>query len=214
MKYLLPFVTAVVVAVAVVAIYANVDRDEPGEKVEIVEASFPDMTSSIDQLTAMADSIVIGAVSGVVDRGVDRGADGQGIPVAYTLYGVDVVETLKGSPAERMYVFRIDPSEFPDEPLTELAVGERVALYLYEGPAHLAPTIAGITGVAYVPIALDNGVFDVDAAGAVGRVDDGVVVRPRGISPVMFSEGTTFTVSELRAAVEPVDEVGPVGNTN
>ena len=99
-------------------------------------------------------------------------------------------------------------------PTTKLNVGETVALYLHQNPASLAPTIT-VTDTVYVPVSLDNGVFDVEATGAVGRVDDDVVIRPRAIREDMFAEGTTFTAAEIRQAIEPdSDEVGPVGSTN
>ena len=109
----------------------------------------------------------------------------------------------------------LPPSEFPNDPLTELAVEETVALYLYENPSSLAPTITSITDTAYVPIALDNGVFDVETTGAVGRVDDDVIIRPRGISKIMFAEGTTFTAAAIREAIQFVSgQDRPVGNTH
>lgn len=144
---------------------------------------------------------------------IDKGPNNEGFPTAYTLYRLDVWETLKGDAPDSIYVFRTDPSEFPDHPLTELAVNETVALYLYKNPASLAPTITSITDAAYVPIALGNGVFDVETAGAVGRVNDDVIIRPRGISEIMFAEGATFTAAEIRQSIEPdSDEVGLVGN--
>ena len=52
-----------------------------------------------------------------------------------------------------------------------------------------------------------------DSDGAV-CTEDGVVVRPRGIDVDMFAAGTTFTMAEVRAAIDPdSDEVGPVGST-
>lgn len=94
-------------------------------------------------------------------------------------------------------------------------MNETAALYLYKNPDSLAPTITSIADAAYVPIALDNGVFDVETTGVVGRVNDDLIILPRGISEIMFSQGTTFTAAEIRQAIEPdSDEVGPVGNTH
>ena len=133
--------------------------------------------------------------------------------MAYTLYKFDVAETLKGDVDDSIYIYRYDPGEFSSMPLTTFAVDDVLALYLRVGTTEYAPTIT-ITDTVYSPITLDNGVFDVDVTGAVGQVDDSVVVRPRGIDVDMFAAGTTFTAAEIRAAIEPdSDEVGPVGST-
>ena len=134
--------------------------------------------------------------------------------MAYTIYKLDVAETLKGEVDDSIYVFRYDPGEFPDMPLTTFALDDTLALYLREGATEYAPFIT-ITDTMYSSITLDNGVFDVDVTGAVGQVDDDVVIRPRAIREDMFAEGTTFTAAEIRSAIEPAsDEVGPVGSTN
>ena len=215
LKWSYPIITAVVVAVAVVVIWTNTDRGGTVGETVVRELDFPHMTSSIEQLSEFADVVVIGTVAEVVATGTDRGQNNEGPPIAYTLYKLDVWEALKGDVPDSIYVFRIDPSEFPNDPLTELAVDETVALYLYENPASLAPTITSITDTAYVPIALDNGVFDVETTGAVGRVNDDAIIRPRGISEIMFTEGTTFTAAAIREAIQPVSgQDGPVGNTH
>ena len=60
----------------------------------------------------------------------------------------------------------------------------------------------------YRPIVFDNGVFDVEV------VDGDTILRPRGIHPDMFTAGTTFTMAEIRKAIEPAsDKAGPVGST-
>ena len=56
-------------------------------------------------------------------------------------------------------------------------------------------------------LSLTNGVFDVEV------VDGDTILRPRGIHPDMFAEGTTFTMAEVRDAIGPDDEAGPVGST-
>ena len=230
-KWLFPILSAVVASVAVVAIWLNIESEEPsgetvvqsahfiepekpsGETV-VQSAHFSFIASSIEELTAEADAIVIGTVSEVAATGIDKGGDDTGLPMAYTLYNFDVAETLKGEVDDSIYVFRYDPGEFPDMPLTTLAVDDTLALYLAKGTTEYAPTIT-ITDTMYSSVALDNGVFDVDVSGAVGRVNDDVVIRPRGIREDMFAEGATFTAAEIRKAIEPAsDEVGPVGSTN
>ena len=216
-KWLLPILSAAVASVAVVVIWNNIEPEEPSGETVVQSAHFSFIASSIEELTAEADAVVIGTVSEVAATGVDRGGDSTGLPMGYTLYKLDVSETLKGDVDDSIYIFRYDPGEFPDMPLTTLAVDDTLALYLAKGTTEYAPTIT-ITDTIYAPLTLDNGVFDVEATGAVGavgRVNDDVVIRPRAIREDMFAAGTTFTAAEIRQAIEPdSDEVGPVGSTN
>ena len=192
--------------------YVSSATEEPEETL-VREAHFSFIASSIEELTAEADAVVVGTVSEVAATGIDRGHDGTGSSMAYTLYKFDVAETLKGEVDDSIYIFRYAPDEFPSIPLTTFAVDDVLALYLRVGTTEYAPTIT-ITDTVYSPITLDNGVFDVDVTGAVGVVGDDVVIRPRGIGDDMFAAGTTFTAAEIRNAVKPdSDEEGPVGNT-
>ena len=233
-KWLFPILSAMVASVAVVAVWINAESkdqggqkvikapkityvssatEEPSGKTVIQDAHFSFIAWSLEELTAEADAVVTGRVSEVAATGIDRGHDGSGLPMAYTLYKFDVAETLKEEADDSIYIFRYDPGEFPDMPLTTLAVDDKLALYLAKGTTEYAPTIT-ITDTIYSPVTLDNGVFDMDVTGAVGQVDDDTVIRPRGIDEMMFSQGETFTVAEIRAAIEPdSDEVGPVGST-
>ena len=91
-------------------------------------------------------------------------------------------------------------------------------MYLGERRASdFTPTIT-VTDIFYMTLAFDNAVLDISSSGnvgAVGRVNDDVVVVPRGTGPSMFPHGTTFTMSEIREAITvDTDEIGPVGNTN
>ena len=94
-KWLFPILSAAVASVAVVAIWINIGPEEPGEVI-VREMDFPHMTSSIEQLSEFADVVVIGTVSEVASTDIDRGKEGTGTPMAYTLYKLDVSETLKG----------------------------------------------------------------------------------------------------------------------
>ena len=116
-------------------------------------------------------------------------ASGDGIAVPYTLYELEVLETLKGETNDLIYVIGWDPDFFVNTslnstPVTDLREGETVVLYLEEGTPEASPTIT-ITDRFYVTLGIDNGVFDVVSAGAsgpVGRVNDDAVVNPRGTS--------------------------------
>ena len=193
--------------------YVSSATEEP-EQILVREAHFTFIASSIEELTAEADAIMTGTVSEVTASIEDRGSDNTGTSIAYTLYKFDVSETLKGEVDDSIYIYRPAPAEFSDMPLTTLAVDEALLLYLHEGTL-VYPPISNYTDKIYTTITLDNGLFELDVTGAVGVVDDNVVVRPRGISDIMFAEGTTFTAADIRDAIEPdSDEVGPVGGTN
>ncbi len=92
--------------------------------------------------------------------------------------------------------------------------GETVLLYLGAVSTEKDPSIT-VTNFIHIPLALDNGVFDVSTGelGPVGRVNDDTVVRPRGIGGEMFAEGTEFMLSDIKQAITDgsEDEVGPVG---
>ncbi len=174
--------------------------------------------SSIDELSDDADVIVVGRVSGVAQTGMDRGRDSSLItPIPYTVYAVEVIEALKGEVGGNVYVVRRPPEAFPRAPLTKLQGGETAVMYLYESSSEFVPTLT-VTDIFYAPLAFDNAVFDILSpgdVGAVGRVNDDVVAIARGTGASMFAEGTTFTFSELRDAIETgSEEIGPVGSVN
>ena len=175
--------------------------------------------STLEDLSESADVVVLGTVRSIAATGIGRGSEGEGNPMPYTIYELEVQETFKGGVSGTIYVGRTDPSYFEDSlvfddaPLTKLNTGEKVVLYLRKLNADVEPTIP-IEGLdyVYVPLSLDNGVFDV--SGAVGVVGETAEVRPRGIGSSMFAEGSVFTTADIRGILEPdSDEEGPVGNT-
>ena len=140
-----------------------------------------------------------------LDYGTDDAEEKQyhtRIPVVY--YEVSVDETLKGSAdASSIIVVRPDAAEVYNEDSTPLNSGHSVVLFLKK-----RTYTPGITtyknSVIYVPISMDNGVFDVaDNApeGFDGRIPGNTVVTPRGQKAVMFGEGATFTMAEVRQAI-------------
>ncbi len=194
---------------------------QPRKMIRSVEVSM-EVYSSLEELSSDADAVVVSRVKRAASTGVDRGASGDGIAVPYTLYELEVLETLKGETNDLIYVIGWDPDFFVNTslnstPVTDLREGETVVLYLEEGTPEASPTIT-ITDRFYVTLGIDNGVFDVVSAGAsgpVGRVNDDAVVNPRGTSADMFGEETTFNMSDVRHAIEPdSDEVGPIGSVN
>ena len=211
-KWTVPLASAAVAAFAVAAVWFTLRT--PGLEEEVIEVrttDFVDITSDLDSLTASADTVVMGTVDEVAQTGVDSGKEGRSRPMAYTLYKLGVEEALKGDVSGSIYVYQTDPAVFPDQPLTNLTVGDLVVLYLSRVETY-AP-VSEVTSIVYVPIALDNGVFDVVDDGAVGVVNEDTVVRPRGIGPSMFAEGTEFTAAQVRQAIESEGPTGPVGDT-
>ena len=190
MKYLkwsFAVISAVVALVAVVAIWINIGPEEPSGETVIIHIDYVDITSSIETLSENADVIVIGTIRDVAHAG--RGG---------ATYRFDVEETLKGEVADSIHVVRTAPPWSTDipPPYSELNVGERLALYMDR-----------TSTTRYRPLVFDNGVFDVEV------VDGDTILRPRGIHPDMFAEGTTFTMAEVRDAIGPDDEAGSVGST-
>ena len=228
-KWLFPILSAVVASVAVVAVWINIESKEhrgqtvikapkityvvsateepsgetvikapkityvvsatkePSGETVIRYIDYVDITSSIETLSNNVDVIVIGTVSDVV-RSNSGGA----------VYRFDIEETLKGEVADSIHVVRTAPpwSTNIPPPYSELNVGERLALYMDR-----------TSTTRYRPLVFDNGVFDVEV------VDGDTILHPRGIHPDMFAEGTTFTMAEVRDAIGPDDEAGPVGST-
>ena len=214
-KWTVPLASAAVAAVVVTTVWFQTrpEATEPEEVAFVVRhTDFVDITSDLDSLTASADTVVMGTVDEVAQTGVDSGKEGRSRPMAYTLYKLGVEEALKGDVSGSIYVYQTDPAVFPDQPLTNLTVGDLVVLYLSRVETY-AP-VSEVTSTVYVPIALDNGVFDVVLPdGAVGVVNEDTVVRPRGVGPAMFAEGTEFTAAQVRQAIEAEGPTGPVGDT-
>ena len=203
LKWALPIGSAAVAALIVTAVWFNLrgPATEPETTVLVREVDFVDITSDLDSLTRSADVVVMGTVEEIVQSGHDRGKEGTGRPMAYTLYKLSVQEELKGDVASDIYVYQTNPGVFPEEAVTRWTEGDLLVLYLESVKAYLP--IAEVSPIVYVPLALDNGVFDVLADGAVGVVSEETVIRPRGISQAMFAEGTTFTAGQIREAIAP-----------
>ena len=191
-KWTVPLASAIVAAVVVTGVWFQLRPDAPApEEVSFTvrHTDFIGITSDLEALTDTADTVVMGTVAEVTWSGTDR-AVGRRLEFPATLYKVDVQEALKGEVGSSIYVYRTDPEFFPDQPLSKLKVGDVVVLYLQRMDA-LSPADT-YTETVYVPIALDNGVFDVAVSagggvGAVGVVDDNTRITPRGISGDMFA---------------------------
>ena len=212
-KWLLTLGSAVLASLIVTVGWLSAVNLRPGaQPLRVVRGVAMPVYSSLDELSAEADTVVLGTVKSVAAVGLDRSASGQSILRPYTIYEFDVTVPLKGEVDDSIYVFMTDPGAF-DAPITKLRKGETLLLYLLERTTDDAPTVT-ITDRVYVTLSWDNAVFDV-STGAVGKVNDDTVVRPRGIREDMFAEGTTFRLSEAKQSIEPdSDEVGPVGSVD
>ncbi len=189
---------------------ANSRREPVVKEIICCTPSFLKSYSSVGELSDDSDAVVIGTVKGIAQTGIDA-------KIPYTVYAVDVLTELKGEVDAVIYVFRSDPEPYPQASLTRLAEGETLALYMSEVSANPASSVT-VSDRVYVPHVFDNGVFDAlpsGEPGALSRVNDHTIFAPRGTGPSMFAEGTTFTFSELRDAIETgSEEIGPVGSVD
>ena len=209
-KWLLPLASAMLASLTVAVIWMGWAslKPDPNMRYGKLHVSMP-VYSSIGDLAPQSDAIVVGTVNDVAAKGVSRGAEGDGIPIPFTLYEFEVTETLKGQTKGLIYVFRSDPDVFPGESLTKLRAGQALTLFLGERLTHTYPAVTISADRFYVPLSFDNGVFDI-SPGAVGRVDDNAVIVPRGTGIGMFAEGSKFRLSEVEQAIETVsDDVAP-----
>ena len=150
--------------------------------------------SSIEELSAASDLVVLGVVEGVVGREIDYGTaepderHGQGVPIVF--YEVKVTETLRGEAGGTIILGGPDVDQVSmGEEATALRSGQQVLLFLKEETTEDAPGITTYDRF-YVTVSLDNGVFD--------RVDDDSV-QPR--MPEVF-EVARYSLEEVRGRVQ------------
>ena len=158
-------VAGVLVAVLVypgIMFFGGVDEKQspgtsngPGTSVDMA------IYSSIEELSAASNLVVLGTVEGVVAREVDYGTSdpderqGQGIPTVF--YQVAVTETLRGQAGAMVIVAAPDVEQVSmGGQATALRSGQEVLLFL---KAEDAPGITAYDHY-YVTLRLDNGVFD------------------------------------------------------
>ncbi len=150
----------------------------------------------IADLTSASDLVVRGTVNGIAGRQIDYGtqdpekiAKGGGSPVIF--YEVSVSETLHGESDSTIVVAGTDFGliRIAGDKETPLLRGQEVLLFLTK---HTNTEKPGITlyDVFYVPVGMDNGVFDVGQDGTVA---------PR--LPEFFPNDK-YTLSKVRIQVE------------
>lgn len=141
-EWLLPLLSALVASAVVAAVWIGaLTLGVDPQPTKVIRSVFLPAYSSLDELSTHADAVVVGTVENIAAKWTDRGARGDGIPRPYILYQLDVQEALKGETDDSIYILRIEPVYFAGDghsalsgvPLTELRVGQTVALYLEEG---------------------------------------------------------------------------------
>ena len=100
-KWLVPLGSAIFGAVAVVLVWFAwailTDDPLPSRSVTVGSPLLMNYYSSVDDMSADADIVVVGTVRGIAQTGLDRGRDSSLItPIPYTIYRVGVVEVLQG----------------------------------------------------------------------------------------------------------------------
>lgn len=160
----------------------NVQRESAGGSIDMP------IYASIAELAAASDVVVVGTVGKVVAEEIDRGASGEGRPIPYTLYEVNVEEALKGEPGGTVIVARSHPDQLPTEDVTKLQEGESVVLFLVRRSSQDWPSFKAFDQW-YLTVSLDNGVFD---------FMDENVIRPR--LPEAFAD-PTLRLTDVRQAI-------------
>ena len=179
---------------------ATVSAAEPTPWTVSTGGISPDMEvySSIEELSAASDLVILGTVEGVAAREVDYGTadpderEGRGIPTVF--YEVAVTETLRGKAEATVIVSAPDVDQVSmGEEATAVRSGQQVLLFLREQTTEDAPGITAYDHF-YVTVSLDNGVFDRSG---------GDLVVPR--MPELFNDAT-FDLAGVRRAVQWFDE--------
>ena len=170
--------------------------EEPTVEVIRVVALDMEYYPTLEEISGAADVVVLGTVRSMVAAGAVEDHP-------FTIHAFDVDEALKGDVSGTIFVSRTDPNYLDgnprrrNPPLTHLQPGELVVLYLREVSELHDFSFAD---TYYVPLSLDNGVFNVLARNR--GIDDATEVVPRGIYPGMFDAGAVFTVADVRDAIE------------
>ena len=222
--WLVSMVSATLGAVAVIAVWfawalmSDTSVCSRCVTVTVKAVDFLQSYSSIEDLSADSDVVVLGTVREIAENELDRRSIrlfNERFP--YTIYRVEVVEVLIGQVDSNsdIYVMRSNPDEYPKERLTRLEIGETSVFYLAEVQASEVTLTIAAAEFFFVPLQFDVAVFDISPSvktDAGKRIVDDVIVVPRGTGPEAFPRGTTFTMAEIRAAAEGARDVGTVGN--
>jgi hypothetical protein len=190
-KVLYPTLSAVFASLMVITIWFAVPSAEPSATT--VKSFDFYVHSSVEELTAFSDTVVIGSVKSVVGHEINNGANpeeeygifkGQIHGVAMVYYDIEITKTLKGKTEETIIVAGIDIGQSVCDQVTPLRAGEEVLLFLKERTESEAPGLKQYEHCYWI-VSLDNGVFDV--------LDDNTVQPRYAEAFVEPNEDGTFT---------------------
>ena len=153
------------------------------------DSEFIPMYGSVEELSAASEVVVLGTVTRLAGKEVDYGTSGEDKGIPLTFHEVDVHEALKGETGGTIVVVTEDTENSDVRNLTPLRVGETVILFLVDRTPEDNLTVTSFNHF-YLPIALDNSVFDAVGEGAF---------RPR--TPELFAE-ETFDLADIRHATD------------
>lgn len=177
-----PVITAlavgVVATVAVVVAFGASGRLTAGDDDRPVIHLVGPIVDSIEELVQQADVIVVGEVTGVTGREIDRGGDPEvdpesgeeipGVPVMFV--GVRVDESLRGDVDvdQQLDILRLDTGEVLSADESDLGDGDRFVFFLEHVSAPETPGILTVDGF-YNTVGGEDGVFEIVGERGVNR---------------------------------------------
>lgn len=207
-RVIYPIISAVLASLLIVTVWFEMPSAEPSATT-IASIDFP-VYSSVEELTAVSDTVVIGTVKGIVGHEINYGANPDeeyGIFkdqihfLTEVYYEIDVTKTLKGETAETIIVASLDMDQTICDEVTPLRAGEEVLLFLKERTKGEAPGLKLYEHCHWI-VSLDNGVFD---------ILDGNVVQPRYAEAFVEPkedgtfESPTFSLTEVCEKIQSVN---------
>ncbi|MFA5054685.1 MAG: hypothetical protein WC562_00720 [Dehalococcoidia bacterium] len=206
-RIIYPVIAAMFASLLVMTVWFAIPSDEP-RAITFTNVDFY-VHSSVEELTAFSDTVVIGSVKGVVGHEINNGANTdeeygasenqiQGLAMVY--YEIDVTKTLKGKTEETIIVAGLDTGQSICDQVTPLLAGEEVLLFLKERTEGEAPGLKQYEHCYWI-VSLDNGVFDV--------LDDTVQPRYAQAFVEPNADGTftapTYNLTEVCEKIQSVN---------
>jgi len=173
--------------------------------------------SSVEELAAAADVIVVATAGDIARRAVegDSADPGSGIPMVYREFSVDDIlfDPNGYIEGDTFYVSLFDTDKLIVDEQSDIKSGQRLLLFLDRVSADEVPAIRPLKQV-FSPLSSDNGVFDVNDANEITARSPAVTsLRKDNIQdnqPVVGSDGEerpTATSDAFSASLEQVREV-------
>lgn len=197
-----PIIAAALASLIVVAVWFTISNQESSRA--LVTIDMPSY-SSVEELSAASDAVVIGTVKGVVGHEIDYGTTdpaakrySMGMPIVF--YEVNVTDILKGETSKTIIVGTLDPDKLLCESVTALRTNEQVLLFLAEQTPENAPGIKTYDH-SYATVSHDNGVFDVLSGDLVQPRMPEVFVAPIAEGSL---ESPVYSLQEVRDRIRAV----------